>query len=36
MFRLVPKGRDCADHEWYRHAGDMWHCYHCKAEQVAG
>jgi hypothetical protein len=31
MYRLVRKGRDCGDHDWYRSEDDVWHCYHCRA-----
>ena len=33
LYLLVPKGRDCGDHDWYRSEGQVWHCYHCRATQ---
>jgi hypothetical protein len=34
---LAPKGKDdCGAHEWYREAGEIWRCYHCKAGRKIG
>jgi hypothetical protein len=30
---VVPKARDCGDHEWYNHDNVTEHCYHCEAER---
>lgn len=35
LYLLVPKGRDCGDHDWYRHEGNVWHCYHCRTVRDA-
>jgi hypothetical protein len=34
LYLLVTKGRDCADHDWYRSTGSTWHCYHCRVVEV--
>ncbi len=31
VYLLVPKGRDCRAHEWYRSDASQLHCYHCRA-----
>lgn len=36
LYRVVPKGRDCGDHNWYLSEGTVWHCYHCQAVQEPG
>jgi hypothetical protein len=35
LYLLVPKGRDCGNHEWYNADRRVEHCYHCKAERTA-
>lgn len=28
---LLPKGQhDCGDHDWYKSAENLYHCYHCR------
>lgn len=34
LHRLVPKGADCGQHEWYRSQGDLWACYHCRVTKT--
>ena len=36
LFRLVPKGRDCGDHEWYVQDDTAQGCYHCRVTQPSG
>ena len=31
---VVPKARDCGEHEWYIADGAVEHCYHCRAERA--
>ena len=30
---VVPKARDCGDHEWYNSDNVVEHCYHCVAKR---
>lgn len=32
LYPLVPKGRDCGDHDWYRSTDRVWRCYHCRVK----
>jgi hypothetical protein len=32
---VVPKARDCGDHEWHVSSSEVERCYHCLAERPA-